>query len=197
MSNNSTITCPNCKHEFPIESALSQKFEEDIKARYLKRFNEDQKKIEAKEAQLAREAEQLKLQKDTQDQLLADRLRLERGRLQEEAIKKAADEMKLQMESLNKDLTEKAQKLKESQARELELMQKERQIKEREENLKLEMEKQLLERQREIEERAKKWKVSEQSSRSVSWKRNLPTRWNWLKLCAARRSRAVCSCRAK
>ena len=156
MSNNSTITCPNCKHEFPIESALSQKFEEDIKARYLKRFNEDQKKIEAKEAQLAREAEQLKLQKDTQEQLLADRLRLERGRLQEEAIKKAADEMKLQMESLNKDLTEKAQKLKESQARELELMQKERQIKEREENLKLEMEKQLLERQREIEERAKK-----------------------------------------
>ena len=156
MSNNSTITCPNCKHEFPIESALSQKFEQEIKDRYLKRFNEDQKKIEAEKAQLAKDAELLKTQAENQDQILADKLRLAKSQLEQEAIKKAASEAALQMEMLNKELTEKSQKLKESQAKELELLQKEKQIKEREESLKLDLEKQMLERQKEIEDRVKK-----------------------------------------
>lgn len=156
MSNNSTIKCPNCQHEFPIGNAMAQEIETEIRARYKAHLATENKKLDAERAQLVKDAEQLKLQKENQDQVLADRLRLEKIRLQEEAIKKAAEEMKLQMDSLNKDLTEKAQKLKESQTRELELMQKERQVKEREENLKLELEKQMLERQKEIEERAKK-----------------------------------------
>jgi len=156
MSNNSTITCPNCKHEFPIESALSQKFEEEIKGRYLKRFNEDQKKIEAEKTQLAKDAELLKTQAENQEKIIADKLRLAKTQLEQEAIKKAASEAALQMEMLNKELTEKSQKLKESQAKELELIQKEKQIKEKEETLKLELEKQMLERQKEIEDRVKK-----------------------------------------
>ena len=156
MSNNSTIQCPNCKHEFPIENALSQKIEDDIRGKYLKRYNEDKQKLESEKAQLAKESEQLKLMAENQDRLLEDKLRLAKSQLQQEAIKKAASEMQVQMEMLNKELTEKSQKLKESQVKELELMQKEKQIKEREESLKLDMEKQMLERQKEIEDRVKK-----------------------------------------
>ncbi|MDP3558272.1 MAG: DUF2130 domain-containing protein [Bacteroidota bacterium] len=156
MSNNSTITCPNCKHEFPIENALSQKIEDDIKARYLKRYNEDKQKFELEKALLAKEAELIKTQGENQEQILADKLRLAKNQLEQEAIKKAASEMALQMEMLNKELTEKSQKLKESQVKELELMQKEKQIKEREETLMLDLEKQLVSRQKEIEDRVKK-----------------------------------------
>ncbi|MEI8137546.1 MAG: DUF2130 domain-containing protein [Bacteroidota bacterium] len=156
MSNNSTITCPNCKYEFPIENALSQKIEEDIKTRYLKRYNEDKQKFETEKAQLAAEAEVIKLQGENQEQILADKLRLAKSQIEQEAIKKAASEMALQMEMLNKELTEKSQKLKESQVKELELMQKEKQINEREESLKLDLEKQLASRQKEIEDRVKK-----------------------------------------
>jgi len=156
MSNNSTITCPNCKYEFPIENALSQKIEDDIKSRYLKRYNEDKQKFEAEKAQLAKEAELIKTQGENQEQILADKLRLAKTQLEQEAIKKAASEMALQMEMLNKELTDKSQKLKESQLKELELMQKEKQIKEREESLKLDLEKQLVARQKEIEDRVKK-----------------------------------------
>jgi len=156
MSNNSTIQCPNCKHEFPIENALSQKIEDDIRGKYLKRYNEDKQKLESEKAQLARESEQLKLLAENQEKILEDKLRLAKSQLQQEAIKKAASEMQLHMEMLNKELTEKSQKLKDSQAKELELMQKEKQIKEREEGMKLEMEKQMLERQKEIEDRVKK-----------------------------------------
>ncbi len=156
MSNNSTIKCPNCQHEFPIENALSQKIEDDIRGKYLKRYNEDKQKLEAEKSQLAKETEQLKLLAENQDRIVADKLKLEKGRLEQEAIKKAAGEMQLQLESLNKELTDKSQKLKESQQKELELMQKEKQIKEREESLKLDLEKQMLERQKEIEDRVKK-----------------------------------------
>jgi hypothetical protein len=156
MSNNSTIQCPNCKHEFPIENALSQKIEDDIRGKYLKRYNEDKQKLELEKTQLAKESENMKLREENQDKILEDKLRLAKSQLKEEAIKKAASDMQAQMEMLNKELTEKSQKLKESQVKELELMQKEKQIKEREESLKLDLEKQMLERQKEIEERVKK-----------------------------------------
>ena len=156
MSNNSTIKCPNCQHEFPIGNALAQEIENDIKGRYLKKYNEDRQRMEAEKAQLAKEAELLKLQAENQEAVIADKLRLAKQQLEQEAIKKAANEMQLQLDSLNKELTDKAQKLKESQGKELELMRKQKEIQEREENLKLELEKQMLEKQKEIEDRAKK-----------------------------------------
>ncbi|MBA2613699.1 MAG: DUF2130 domain-containing protein [Bacteroidetes bacterium] len=156
MSNNSTIICPNCKHEFAIEKALSQKYEEEIKARYIKKHNEDQQKLEAEKAQLAKDAEVIKTIGENQEKIIADKLRLAKSQLEQEAIKKAASELALQMEMLNKELTEKSEKLKASQAKELELLQKEKQIKEREETLKLDLEKQMAIRQKEIEDRVKR-----------------------------------------
>ncbi len=156
MSNNSTITCPSCKHEFPIENALSQKIEDEIRSKYLKKYSEDKQKFEAEKARLAKEAELIKLQGENQEKILADKMRLAKSQLEQEAIKKAASEMALQMDMLNKELTEKSEKLKMSQVKELELMQKEKHIKEREETLKLDLEKQMAIRQKEIEDRVKK-----------------------------------------
>jgi len=156
MSNNSTIKCPNCQHEFPIGNALAQEIENEIRNKYLRKYSEDKTKLEAEKSQLAKEAEQIRIQAENQEQIVADKLRLAKSQLEQEAIKKAASEIQLQMDSLNKELTEKSQKLKESQVKELELMQREKQVKEREENQKLEMEKQMLARQKEIEERVKK-----------------------------------------
>ena len=156
MNNNSTIKCPNCQHEFPIGNALAQEIENDIRGKYLKRYNDDKLKLEAEKFQLAKDAEQLKLQAENQEATLAAKLRLAKATLEEEAIKKAAQEMQFQMERLNKELTEKSQKLKESQEKELELMLKEKQLKEKEESFKLELEKQLQARQNEIEEKVKK-----------------------------------------
>ncbi|MBA3664100.1 MAG: DUF2130 domain-containing protein [Bacteroidetes bacterium] len=156
MSNNSTVRCPNCQHEFPIGNALAQEIEGEIRGKYLKRYQEDKLKMEAEKAQLAQESEKIKLQAENQEQIIADKMRAAKQQLEQEAIKKAAGEMQLQMEALNKELLEKSQRLKESQVKELELMQKEKQLREREESLKLDLEKQMQEKQKEIEERAKK-----------------------------------------
>lgn len=156
MSNNSTVKCPQCQHVFPIGNALALEIENEIKGRYLKKYNEDQQKIESEKLKLAKETEALKTQIENQENLINDRLRLEKQKLEQEAIKKAASEMQLQMEMLNKELSEKTNKLKESQQKELELLQKEKQLREQEEAFKLELEKQVLERQKEVEEKVKK-----------------------------------------
>lgn len=156
MSNNSTVKCPSCNHEFQIGNALAQEIESEIKGRYMKRFNDDRQRLDAEKALLAKETEQLKLQSENQERLISDKIKLAKQQLEQEAIKKAAAEMQLQMDLLNKEITEKSQKLKESQSKELELLYKEKQLKEKEENFKLEFEKQLLERQKEIEEKVKK-----------------------------------------
>jgi hypothetical protein len=156
MSNNSTIKCPNCRHEFPIGNALAEEIENDIKARYKGFLAEERKKMDLEKARIEKEAEELKLKAENQDRILADKLRLEKTKLQEEANKKAAVEQQAMLDMLNKELAEKSHKLKVSQTKELDLIQKEKKIIEREETLKLELEKQLLERQKEIEDRAKK-----------------------------------------
>jgi len=156
MSNNSTIKCPNCQHEFPIGNALAQEIETDIKARYLKRFNEDKQKLDAEKIQLAKESEALKLQSENQERVLADRLRLARLQLEEEATKKAAADLQIQMNLLKKDLEEKSIQLRDTKKKELEILQKEAKMLEREENLRHELEKQMIERQKEIEDRARK-----------------------------------------
>lgn len=156
MSNNSTIQCPNCKHEFAIENALSQKIEDEIRSKYLKRYNEDKLKLETEKSRLSAEAEALKLQTENQERILEDKLRLAKNQIREEALKKATSDSQAQVDLLNNELIEKSRKLKESQLKELELMQKEKLITEREESLKLDLEKQMLERQKEIEDRVRK-----------------------------------------
>ncbi len=156
MSNNSTIKCPNCQHEFPIGNALAQEIENEIRAKYIKRFTDDKQKLDYEKALLAKQAEQLNLQVENQERILADKLKLAKTELEQAAIKKAAAEVDARMQLLNKELTEKSQQLKESQTKELELIQKENKIKEREETLELNMQRQMQQRQKEIEDRIKK-----------------------------------------
>lgn len=156
MSTQATVKCPNCKHEFQLGDAISSEIEGKIKARYLERFNKDQKEFAEKEKQVELQLEHIKKQQEEQDKIIAEKVKLQRAVLEQEAIKKAAEDVDLRMKSMEKELQEKTQKIKDAQIKELELMQKEKAVIEREESLKLDLEKQMLERQREIEEKVKK-----------------------------------------
>ena len=173
MSNNSTIKCPNCKHEFPIGNALAQEIENDIRTKYLKRYNDDKLKLENEKAQVAKDAEQLKLQTENQESILADKLRLAKTQLEQEAIKKAASEMEVQVKFLNNELTEKDKKLKESQEKELELLTERRKLKEERESLNLEIEKKLAEKEKEIFEKAQKVEAEKSNMRELELKKQL------------------------
>jgi hypothetical protein len=143
MSSPSTIKCPNCKHEFQLGEAISSEIEASIKARYMDRFNKDQKLIAEKEKEFELKIEHLKKQEENQEQIIADKIKLQKSILEQEATKKAASEMHIQMELLNKELADKAHKLKESQHKELAFLIKEKEIQAKEAELEITIQKKL------------------------------------------------------
>lgn len=166
MSNSSTVKCPNCKTEFQLGDAISSEIEAKIKARYVERFNKDQKELADKEKQFELQLEQLKKQQEEQEKIIAEKVKLQKAVLEQEAIKKAADEVDTRVKLMEKELQEKTAKIKEAQLKELELMQKEKAFLEKQELFAIELEKQILEREKAIEERYKQ-KESEKTDFKV------------------------------
>ena len=155
MSNSSTVKCPNCKTEFQLGDAISSEIEAKIKARYVERFNKDQKDLADKEKQYEQQLEQLKKQQEEQEKIIAEKVKHQKAVLEQEAIKKAAEEVDTRVKLMEKELQEKTAKIKEAQVKELELMQKEKAFLEKQELFAIELEKQILEREKAIEERFK------------------------------------------
>jgi hypothetical protein len=152
----STVKCPNCKHEFQLGDAISAEIEGKIRTRYLERYNKDQKELEEKKRAIELQQEEMKKQQEDQERIIADKVKLQKAVLEQEAIKKAATEMQMQMELLNKELNEKAQKLRESQEKELEFLKKEKEIKNREAELELTLQKKLQEEREQYAEQIRK-----------------------------------------
>ncbi len=173
MSNNSTIKCPNCQHEFPIGNALAQEIESDIRAKYTKHLGEEKKKFEAREAEIAREKEQLRLEKLNQNNVIEERLKAERLKLEQYANKKAAEEMDLKFKFLNNELIEKTNKIKEGEEKELQFLKDKREFEEKQANFILEVERKLSEREKEIFEKAQKVEAEKSSMRELELKKQL------------------------
>lgn len=173
MSNKSTIKCPNCKTEFPIGDALAGEIEAGIKQRYLERFNKDQKTLDEQRKKLESDAEAIKLLKENEERIIAEKIAQQKQLLQQEALKKAAEEVNLRVEAMQKEIEEKSRKIKEAQQKELELIQKEKKLKEQEESFKLELEKQLHEREKQIEEKAKKMEAERNELRFKEYEKRL------------------------
>lgn len=111
MSNSSTVKCPNCKTEFQLGDAISSEIEAKIKARYVERFNKDQKDLAEKEKQFELQLEQLKKQQEEQEKIIAEKVKLQKAVLEQEAIKKAAEEVDNRVKLMEKELQEKTAKI--------------------------------------------------------------------------------------
>lgn len=147
--------------------AISAEIEGKIRARYLERYNKDQKELEEKKRAMELQQEEMKKQQEEQERIIADKVRMQKAVLEQQAIKKAASEMQLQMELLNKELTEKAQKLRESQEKELEYLKKEKEIRNKEAELELTVQKKL---QQEREQFTEQLRRQEQERNSLKEK---------------------------
>lgn len=163
MSNPSTVKCPNCKTEFQLGDAISSEIEAKIKARYVERFNKDQKELLDKEKQIELKLEEVKKQQEEQEKIISEKINLQKTILEQEAIKKAASEMELQMQMLNKELNDKTQKLKDSQVKELEFLMKEKELKNKEEEFEITLQKKLQAERELLSEHIKKQELERNS----------------------------------
>lgn len=163
MSNSATVKCPNCKTEFQLGDAISSEIEAKIKARYMDRFNKDQKELADKEKQYELQLEQFKKQQEDQDRIIAEKVKIQKTVLEQEAIKKAASEMQLQMDMIHKELADKEKKLKESQTKELNFLLKEKELKTKEEEFELTLQKKLQAEREQLSDQIRKQELEKNS----------------------------------
>jgi hypothetical protein len=129
-----TIKCPKCSYEFPLESAVFEEYKRELRGQMLlyKKQKEDEvnrKEAEWKELQQKRENElQQKLEQDIRKTIIAD-----------------FENKLLLLEQNNKDNEE---KLRQARSKELEFLQKEQSLKNKEEEIEITVQK-LLQRERE------------------------------------------------
>lgn len=129
------ITCPNCSHQFEPGDTMRDEIEKELRGK----MKEWQKKKEIETAELL-EVEKKKMQTEMQ-----------------EAVKKSlAADYENQLKLLQQEVSDNAEKLKESRRKELEFLQKEQALKTREEEMQLTIQRQLLEERSKLKEQLQK-----------------------------------------
>jgi hypothetical protein len=154
MSQNNQVTCPNCKHQFSIESALTADIEKEIGEKLKRDFNEKWK------GEKVKLEEQMRLQKD-QNELERKRIMEEQSielanrkkEVEEQVKTKLTKENELQIEFYKKQNEENEEKLKALRKLEIEKMEIQQRMKDLENQHELDTKKLLLEKENELKER--------------------------------------------
>lgn len=136
MNQENQIKCPKCSHEFDVTSALSSKVSEELKKDFEERLSKELNLIEQERKALAdlKNAEQEKI-----DTAIREKLKQEKQLI----LKKFEEERESQISSIQKELEEKSEKLKEFYKVKADLSKLEREKSELETKIKAEAEEQL------------------------------------------------------
>jgi hypothetical protein len=137
-----TIKCPNCAHEFPLEEAVSEEYKKELREQmvaYKKQKEEEliRKETEWKELQQKRERE------------------LQR-KLEEDLRKTIATDFENQVRMLEQNNKDNQEKLKESRQKELEFLRKEQELKNKEAELEITVQKKLQSEREKLSEELRK-----------------------------------------
>ena len=141
MSQDQTITCPDCGTQIPLTKALSEQVEHRLKHQLEKQKAEYERELKSK---------------------LEEQLVKEKKQLWEKAQEKAAEKQEKELADLQAQLKENSERLEKSQQNELELRKKTRDLEEREKNIELEMARKIDEERAKIIEKTKKEEAEQQ-----------------------------------
>lgn len=154
MKQENLVTCPSCKHQFSIESALTADIEKEINDKLRKEFNEKYvlEKKKAEDALKLKEESMLAERKawtEQQQKELQDR----KKELEEQLKQKLNKEHEDMLESLKKTNEEQDEKIRQLKKLEVEQMELQRKMRDMQEQHELETRKMLIEKENELKER--------------------------------------------
>lgn len=156
MSDSNNIICPNCQFEIEVTEVLSAQLRGELR----KEFEAEQRKKESqlaeRESALQRQLTELQQAKATLDEQVAEKLEKERQALSAAALKKAKEQVAVELQDSQQQLEEIRTKLKSAEQTELELRKERRQLEEQKEALELTVTRKLDEERVKIREAAKK-----------------------------------------
>ncbi len=117
MNNKSTINCPNCNVVIDVNDILKHQIEDNVRKEYLEKSKIQNKEIELKNEILLKEKAEFEIKKKNENDLFAERLEKEKKVVEKEItakIKASLDEEnKDRLLEMEKELTEKSEKLRE------------------------------------------------------------------------------------
>ncbi|HEV3222349.1 MAG TPA: DUF2130 domain-containing protein [Puia sp.] len=129
-----TIKCPNCRHEFAMEEAVSEQYKKDLREQMIEftRKKEDEFQKKAKDL-----AKQLQEQEENFQKKFIEEKKIIHQKLEEDLRKTIHNDFENRLTILQQSNEEQQEKLKLARQKELEFLQKEQVLKTREEELEI------------------------------------------------------------
>ncbi len=174
MSSINSVTCPNCKHPFKLESAIASDIEKDIREKLntqVATWKADQlAKLDAetkqKEAALANKLQQMQLENEAS-------LKIQRAAIQEQIKKNLQAENDATIASLKKENEAQNQLVRGLKEKEILFMEKEKSLKNQTEALELEMKRRALEMEVTLAEKIQKEESQKNELRFKEYEKQL------------------------
>lgn len=120
MKNSTTINCPNCNTEIDVNHILTHQIEEGLKLEFEKKANEQEAELKKQKDDLAIQIANFKLEKENEKERFEEKLKKAQKESENDIrlkIKKQLEaEQKDSLESLQKELSEQSEKVKELNA---------------------------------------------------------------------------------
>ncbi len=144
-----SITCPNCRHQFVMEDAFAAEIEKEMRGKMATEWTKRKNELENERQQLAQFRQQVELQKQSQQEELSRLLESEKSKLQatlsEHIRKSVSATYENQLQLLQQANSEKDEKLKEARQQELDFLRKEQELLAKEQEIEISIQKKLLE----------------------------------------------------
>ena len=133
--NEPTITCPNCKTEIKLTESLAAPLIQAARAEYEKKFTDKEAEVAQREAAVREQQAAIAKAKETIEQQIAERLKVERGRIAVVEAKRARELLSADLEQKTREIADLQQvlqaregKLAEAQQAQAELIRKQREL---------------------------------------------------------------------
>ena len=161
-----TIKCPNCRHEFAMEEAVSEQYKKDLRDQMIeftrKKDEEFQKKTRDLSKQLVDQEEAFRKKMNEEKKIIQQSL--------EENIRKDLHgDFENRLSLLQQSNEEQQEKLKAARQRELEFLQKEKMLNDKEAELELSLQRQLQEERTRIAEEIRRQEELKNQSRETDF----------------------------
>ncbi len=135
----SLITCPHCRHEFPLSEAVAQRIRGDLSREFEERRQVAEAAMMEREKSVRDHLAQLETQRQNLDTELARRMVAERQKLLVAAAQQEREKISIEFRDLQGQLAEQRLKLDTARQTELELRKQQRLVEERAQQLELEV----------------------------------------------------------
>jgi len=165
-----TIKCPNCRHEFAMEEAVSEQYKKDLREQMNGFISKKEEEFQKKSAEIVK---QLQDQESGFQKKLGEEKKILQQKLEEDIRKTIHQDFENQVTLLQRSNEDQQEKLKAARQKELEFLQKEQALKIKEEELELSLQRKMQEERIKISDEIKRFEEQKNLSKESDFQLQL------------------------